>query len=65
MKTKNNRVYTTPKCYVLHVGDEQLMKTISTKVDSDGATTGGRAKEINFEAFSASWDEETETEVEK
>lgn len=62
MKIKNKRVYTAPECSVLHLDSNSLLQTISTKVDSDGATTGGRAQEMDFNAFNSSWDEEAESE---
>ena len=62
MKVMNKRVYTAPISGVLQLDSNHLLQTISTKVDSGGATTGGRAKEMDFDAFNTSWDEEDESE---
>lgn len=52
------RRYEIPMTLVLFFDNINVLQQISTKVSSGGATTGGRAPEMNFDAFDTSWDEE-------
>lgn len=56
--------YETPVTEVLLFDSINVLQQISTKVDSGGATTGGRAPGMNFDAFDTSWDEEENSNVE-
>lgn len=58
------RKYEAPMTEVLRFDTISMLQQVSTKVDSGGATTGGRAPGMNFDAFDTSWDEEENSNVE-
>lgn len=47
--------YIAPLFYILNIGENYLMQTISTEIGSEDATDGGRSKSGTYDFF---WEEE-------